>query len=320
MRKTVVNTVTVQGRLYDHKLKMRTVQNTQSENYGQNFINGSIDIATDEDCLNIVTIHYTYVTPTWKSGKKNGNYDILEKIINGGYGTVLANGKEAAVLLGADTSITVNDFYNQEDQLISAKRIADGFLSVIKTIDPKKSNHFTCDMVINNVQRVEADEERGIENDFVKVKGVIFNNYTKEILPADFVVKSEGGMRYFESLDASGSNLTFTKVWGNLISEKTVRTVEEESEFGDPEIQEFVRVKREYEITGSSKESNKYEIGDAENGITMEELQEKKAEREVKLAGIKARNDEYKAQKAAGATTSNAAPTTTPVNNAGFTF
>ena len=69
MRKPI-NKEHVEGRVYEHNLAIKTVQNKDSANFGKEFINGTLDIATDDECLNIVTINFTYVTETTAKGAK----------------------------------------------------------------------------------------------------------------------------------------------------------------------------------------------------------------------------------------------------------
>ena len=61
MRKTL-NKEHIEGRIYEHNLAVKKVQNKESSNYGKDFIGGTLDIATDDGCLNIVTVTFTYVT------------------------------------------------------------------------------------------------------------------------------------------------------------------------------------------------------------------------------------------------------------------
>ena len=59
MRK-VINKERVEGLIYDHTLTVKTVQSSESANYGKNFISGNLDIATDDDCENIVAKPRSY--------------------------------------------------------------------------------------------------------------------------------------------------------------------------------------------------------------------------------------------------------------------
>ena len=317
MRKTL-NKERISGRLYDiSKLTKKTVQNPESKSYGQDFIGGSIDIATDEDCLNIVTVYFTFVQPTYSSGKENKTYGVLENLINNGK-TVLTDGVDEATLVRIDASLGLNDFYTQrngEETLVSAKRNVGSFANIISKPD-EVSNSFECDMLINGTQYVEADEERHIAQDYLIVKGAVFD-FRGAILPVQFVVKNKTGMDYFESLDASKDNLIFTKVWGVINSETIVDKREEESAFGEPAVKEYTRTTREWVITGTSRKESIYEIGDEEGGITKEEIKKAMADREVYLADVKRKNDEYQASKNSGNAISNAAA---PAAQGGFDF
>ena len=94
MRKNV-NKETIEGRVYEHDLTLKTVQNQQSENFGKEFINGSLSVATDEEGLNVITVHYTFVTEITKKGAVNPTFTNLKRIIESGKSWV-ADGKEAA--------------------------------------------------------------------------------------------------------------------------------------------------------------------------------------------------------------------------------
>ena len=129
-------------------------------------------------------------------------------------------------------------------------------------------------------------------------------------------LSSSSAIKYFESLDASSQNLTFTKVWGKINSETIVNRKEEESAFGEPSVVEFTKTIREWVITGTSKPDLVYDIDDAENGITMDEIKEAMSNREIYLANIKKKNDEYQSSKASA--TSNIADA--PASFGGFNF
>ena len=296
MRK-VLNKEHIEGRVYEHNLTIKTVQNKESKNYGKEFIGGTLDIATDEDCLNVVTITFTYVTETTAKGAKNDTYAALKNIIETGK-TVLVDGKDVATMVKVDTALALNDFYtskNGQETLVSAKRNEGGFVHIVtKLADPAVRNTFEMDMLINGTRLVEADEEKRIAADYLIVKGAVFN-FKNAILPVEFIVKNPNGIKYFEGLDASPSNMTFTKVWGKINSE-TIKTVKEEvSAFGDAKVTEYERTIKEWVITGTANEP--YEIDDEQNGITMDEIKKALADREVYLADVKKKQDEYQASK-----------------------
>ena len=62
--KKMINTERIEGRVYQHNLTIKTVQNQTSANFGKEFISGNLEVAVDEAGLNIIPVHYTYVTET----------------------------------------------------------------------------------------------------------------------------------------------------------------------------------------------------------------------------------------------------------------
>lgn len=324
MRK-IVNKEHIEGRLYDFDLAEKQVQNTGSKFYGSNFIAGSVDIATDEAGLNIVQIHYVFVQPTTSTGKANSTYTALKEIMNSGK-TWIKDGAEAATLVKADPSFALNDFYTKnggsdELTLVSAKRNQGGFISIAKSLNDNEAlrSTFEVDMLINGTTVISADPEKNIDADYLVVKGAVFD-FRNAIMPVEFVVKDPNGIKYFEGLDATPANPTFTKVWGTINSSTIVTRKEEESAFGAPTVKEFTRTVREWIITGTSRPDAVYEIGDDKNGITEEEVKKALSDREIYLAGEKKRTEDYLAQKAAGNTAPAANATVASAAAGGFNF
>ena len=163
-------------------------------------------------------------------------------------------------------------------------------------------------MIINNVNRIEADEEKKIPEKVV-VKGAIFN-FRKDLLPVEFSATNPNAMDYFEGLGATQAEPVFTCVWGRQVSEVLVREVRTESAFGEDEVREVKNTRRDFVITGAAKEP--YAWDDAST-ITVAELNEAIAARETYLATVKQRQDEYKASK-------NAAPAAAAPSKTGFNF
>jgi hypothetical protein len=165
---------------------------------------------------------------------------------------------------------------------------------------------------------VEADPEANIPEDYLIVKGAVFN-WNNAILPVELVVKNKGGIDYFEKLDASPKNPSYTKVWGKIINETIVKTETTEAAFGDPMVREIKRNVKQWVITGTSRPENMYEIGDSETGITLEELQTLVQNREVYLSEVKQRAEEYAKNNASANAGTSSAPTEA-VSAASFNF
>ena len=129
MRKAI-NTERIEGRVYQHSLTIKTVQNQTSANFGKEFISGDIEVAVDEAGLNVIPVHFTYVTATTNAGGENKTFTALKRIHDGGK-TWITDGKDEALKVRIDTAIALNDFYTQDDQLVSVKKNEGGFVNII---------------------------------------------------------------------------------------------------------------------------------------------------------------------------------------------
>ena len=315
MKSTMKNATHIEGLLYQHALSLKT-SGENSKNPGTQFINGTIDIATDDAATNIVSVHFTYVTPKYaKSGSDNAIFTTLQNIINGTICNVIEHGIDKAAKVRIDSAIGVNEFYssrNGKEELVTVKRNEGGFVHVVQNIaaDEKLRNTFECDMVIINAREIEPDEERNRPRQ-VKVSGYTFD-FRKALVPVEFTALSEGAMDYFLGLDVSPKTPVFTKVWGRQLSQVTmVRTVEE-SAFGEQKVTETPFTNRDFVITGAYSDPYAW---DDESTITVQEYNAALADREVALAAIKQRQDEYNASKA-----QTQAPAATPNAPSGFNF
>jgi len=237
MRKNI-NTEHIEGRIYQHDLAVKTVQNNASANFGKEFISGTLDIATDEEGCNVLTVHFTYVTETTKNGGKNSTFVALQKIINEGKAWI-TDGKDAATKVKVDTALALNDFYAQDDSLVSVKTNEGGFVTLVNELcDVSERNTFQADMVITAVVKTEVDEEKNIKEPFVTLRGAIFN-FRNDLLPIDFVVRNEAGMKYFENLEVTNASPVYTKVWGKITCNTSTIERTEESAFGEAAVKTY---------------------------------------------------------------------------------
>lgn len=315
--KKMLNTVHIEGYVYSlgeangRNMLEEKVTGPTSKNPGTKYIGGTIQVAVDEEGLNVIPVHFSYVTPMTGAGKANPTYTALSKIIAGP--KWVENGKEGALKVKIDTALGLNDFYieeNGEDKLVSTKVHEGGFVTIVNELDvPDKRNTFKVDMLITAANHIDADPERNVEEDYINLRGAIFN-FRNEILPIDFNVKNPVGIKYFESLDISPATPVFTMVWGNINCMTIVTKQVEESAFGEPSVRTFERKTREWVVNGTKKTIMDY--GD-ENVITPEEVTKALGDRQVKLAEAKKQRDEYKAKK-------NASPIATAPKTAEFSF
>ena len=309
------NETHIEGYLYEHNLEKK-ISGPKSKNPGTEFISGSISIATDEACLNVVQVHFTYVTAITGANKPNATFNTLANIIDKACKTYMDAGKEGAAKIRIDSAIALNEFFtdrNGKEELVSAKRNEGGFVHLVTDgLAEKESdrNIFKCDMLITNVRHVDGDDEKNLPEKCI-VKGAIFD-FRKNLLPVEFSAVHPNAIAYFEGLDASNTNPIFTQVWGRQVSETVVKTITEESAFGDALVREVKNTRKDWVITGAKPEPY---VWDDESTLTAAEVNEALRNREVTLAAIKQRQDEYKASKGAAV-----APKATVPANSSFNF
>jgi hypothetical protein len=300
---------------------VKTVQNKDSENFGKPFIKGVVEVATDNEGLNIIPVDFMYVAEKTKKGVANKTYSEMMKIINGGK-TVLNDGFENATMVSIDTAIAMNDFVAADDSMVSQVILQGGFINVVSKIQENESERckFKADVVVTNVNRVEANPEKFIDADYVSVRCAAFD-FRNALLPMELVVKNPGGMSYFENLDVTNANPVYTQVWGVLNFKTVSVNVTEESAFGEAAVTKRDRKVKHWTITGASKVP--YDFGD-DNVMTVAELTKAMQDREVLLADVRKRRETYLAEKAANATPSAfgsaPAPAMGAVAPGGFSF
>ena len=128
-----------------------------SKNPGEKYIAGELNVAVDEDGLNVITIHYTYVTPVYKkSGRANNTYTALKKIIDNPDRTWIEGGKENAFKVSCTgVSIAVNDFIAGDGSKVAALRNEGGFVSIVNEFSEERNK---CNIIVvsGNVQLLYA--------------------------------------------------------------------------------------------------------------------------------------------------------------------
>ena len=301
MKKNILNKTHLEGFLYEHALELK-VTGEKSKNPNTEYIAGTIDIATDNNMLNIIPVHFTYVTATTFAGKPNATFTALKSIIEGTAYTVMEHGKEKANRVRIDSALDLNEFYtdkNGKEELVSAKRNEGGFLHFTDSLNPieEERSTFECDFLLTGTRHVDENVEKGIPEKVI-LKGAVFN-FRKALLPMEFSVLAEDGMAYFESLEASPKNPIFTSIKGMQIATTVSTKKELPSAFGGVKVVETQSSHKDFVVNWAMPEPYEW---DSESTLTVTELNEAITNREIMLATKKQERDNYKNQKAAPVT------------------
>lgn len=285
------NKVHLEGRIFSHTLQKR-VTGEQSKNPGTEYIGGTLNIATDEEGINVVPVRFTYVTAVYsKSGKPNDTYNVLTQIIENDV-TWEKNGKDAAPQVRIDGDIEVNDFLGRTGEMVEAKGVRGSFVHFANgsfglNSNEDKRNTFEADMLIIAADPQEVEDGE----DYMNLRGYVFA-YRNALVPATFSIHNPAGIKYFEKCDISNANPLLTKVWGNIISTTQEIKTEVESAFGGAQVNVTTRTLRAWEVSGCAAEPYEW---DDDSTLTAADFAKLLEEREAVKAEAKRRAEERNA-------------------------
>lgn len=284
MKQNMTNEVSVRGYVFSHTLQERD----STKRPGEKVIIGLVNIATDDDAVNVVPVNF-FVNEKTNKGGVNSTFANLHQLILENK-TVEEVGVSDATRVRVDGSIDVNDFYGRDGQLVTGKRVRGSFLHFLNaneaiSTERTPATSFEADVLIQSA----AERESNDGSTYVSISGFAFN-YRNEILPVTFSVQSEGGKNFFLNEDISTANPYFGKVWGNIKSTVVVSTQEQDDSsaaFGAPQVRETSRTFRTWEVVGAN-----VNLGLGEDTVTEEELKAADAHRQEVLAGVRARYEQ----------------------------
>lgn len=286
--KKMKNEVHLEGYIFGHSLERR-VTGEQSKNPNTPYIRGTVEVATDEAGLNVVPVKYTYVTEVTSTGKKSPAWEVLSEIVDGNV-KLFQNEGTAATKVRIDSSMAINDFYNQNGELISAKEVNGGYIHFQTNALPDESarDKFNVDFLITGTN-IKQDSN---DKDYMEIKGYGFN-FRNDLVPATLIIRIKDGIKYLENLDASPAEPKLMNLWGNINCTTVVHKSESEGEsaFGEAYVQTSTFQLREWLVKGAAECG---EFGD-ENVMTSDDLKNAISAREEHLADVKRRNDERQA-------------------------
>lgn len=316
LKQSFMNQVDVRGYVFSHTLQERD----STRNPGDKLIMGLVNIATDDDAVNVVRVNF-YVAEKTKSGKVNATFTNLRQIMTENK-TYEELGTDAA-RVRVTGAIDVNDYYGRDGNLITGKRVRGSFLHFLNaseaiSTDKMPATSFEADVLIQAALERESNDG----SEYVSLQGFAFN-YRGDVLPVTFSVQSEGGKNFFLGEDISAANPYFGKVWGHIKSTVVVSQSEDDdtkAAFGAPQVRETSRTFSTWEVVGANVSE-----GLGEDTITQEELAKGVTDREQRLADLKARSEQQNstATGAAGFPTKAATPASaaTPAkNDRNYTF
>lgn len=300
MREKFLNKTTVSGYIFNlegssdwDKLQHRVTGET-SKNPGQDYISGVISIATDDEALNVVQVHFSYVTPEWgKSGKKNQNYDFLLDLIerneNGSLKT-FENSKTEAEKITVTGDLALNEFVDKEDNFVAVKQIRGTFVGNMSARDTMGAS-FELEALISNAALREVEDGE----DYMNINGYAFN-FRNELLPIQLTVRIPSGISFFEGADISSKNPFLGKISGDVVSNIITIAKDESDLDGFGEAKPTTRSIRAWEVRSARRT---LEFGD-EEALTLTEMKKLVVDRADHEAEVRKQIEDRKAARGDG--------------------
>lgn len=297
--KAFLNRTTVSGYIFNlegsrewDNLQHR-VTGENSKNPGQEYISGVVSVATDDEALNVVQVHFTFVTPTWgKSGKENKNYDFLLDLIKrneaGTLDTFEKCGTNAEkVTITGDLSL--NEFVDNEGEVVAVKQVRGSFIGKMSPRDTMGAT-FELEALISNAAIREVEDGE----DYMNVNGYAFN-FRNELLPIGLTVRIPAGINFFEGAEISSKNPFLGKITGAIVSNIITVTKDESEVDGFGEAKPTTRSIRAWDVL-TARATMEF---DDEEYLTRAELKQLLADRADHEAEIKKQAEERAAKKEA---------------------
>lgn len=294
MRDRWVNEVLIEGYVFNIGGNGKMYEGTsgpESKRPNVDYISGTLNIATDEEGINIVPVRFNFVTEKWASGKDNDTWKVLHEVIDTGK-TWEKVGKDNAIKVRLQCNVGVNDFPGRDGNMVEAKSVDCSFAHFANNGFSEKRNDFKMDMLIaaTTLQEVEGGA------DYLNLRGYAFN-YRGDLIPVTLTVRDKGGINYFENADISNANPMLTNIWGKIVSSTQKIEHEVESAWGAPQIEYTTRTLRAWEVIGCSPEPMEW---NDESTITLAEFKKALENRETQKAEAKARFEKRNENNSAG--------------------
>lgn len=277
--KKMVNKSHIEGLLYECTLEER-VAGENAANPGAKYISGKVSVQVDEDNIVSIDIFESEIT---KKKTANQKYPTLKTLMTAP--SVTNNTTNMATKVRIDSVLSLNDWYRPDGELVSSIRNFNGFTHIVSDkINPSAT--FEVDMlIVSTTDEMQKNADGDMEpTGSLILNGYIFD-YAGKILPVKLLVENKEGVKYFRDLE----NNTFTRVWGNMITQTTTTTQVEKSAFGADKVVEYTNTRKKYVVTGVAAEP--YDFGD-EAVLSVAEVKEALANREIYLADLKTRTEQ----------------------------
>lgn len=261
------NTVTIAGVLKTMNLEIK-------EKDGKRAIAGTLEIETGENDSQTVRVYASEFT---KAGAESKAWAGMKTVMET-YKSQATHGEEADVVVVTGGKIGVNDYKGRDGQMKESVQISANFINRARNAEElamreaKATVEMFITSIINEVNREGDETGRAIVRGLVPV-------YGGKVIPLELVVEAGKKAEYVTSNYERGNTIL---AHIKLVNTIKLTRVEQEVDFGDPEVKLFKEFVNEMVLTGGKK----YEEEDVKAfdvAIIKKAMTEREAMLEAKL-------------------------------------
>lgn len=207
------NDVNLTGFVFSANFRTGTSKATSKWHPNEGYISGNLNIATDEDAMNVVPVNFfVYENRNNKDGDTvpNETYQTLLQIMNGPtYET--AGDKAPKVRISA--TVDTNDFYSSRtDDIVSAQRVNGRFIHVMSPGTSVTPANFDVNAVVTSAVEREVEGR----DPYLDVRGYVFNYNGTRLFPVRFECQDKSGQSFLLGMEPSSTNPVVMNIWGSI--------------------------------------------------------------------------------------------------------
>lgn len=207
------NDVNLTGFVFSANFRTGTSKATSKWHPNEGYISGNLNIATDEDAMNVVPVNFfVYENRRNKDDDivPNETYQTLLQIMNGPtYET--AGDKAPKVRISA--TVDTNDFYSSRtDDIVSAQRVNGRFIHVMSPGTSVTPANFDVNAVVTSAVEREVEGR----DPYLDVRGYVFNYNGTRLFPVRFECQDKSGQSFLLGLEPSSTNPVVMNIWGSI--------------------------------------------------------------------------------------------------------
>lgn len=291
------NRCKIEGILSEINLEEKTFKKGDKD---VNAIGGSIKIRVTQNIKGTPTIFeipvQMFATEITNKGGLNPAYENISKILKE-FTSIAAAGIDLADRVRiTNGTIVMNEYYGQNDKLVSFPRINASFVTKIRKDECKEEASFITTFMVGSLG-YETDKD-GVETDKYKIVGII-SQYGGKVDVVPFHCTNKGVIDAVSNYWNAGDTV---KASGKLNFTSSTETIKIEVDFGEPQEQTRTITVSELLITGGSSTPLEGEFA-----MNEEEVNKALEDRKVRLAELKEKSSskEKKTPTSATASTKN---------------